>query len=407
MTWREDLRRVKFGDGRTLIGATFRGVPFFVEASERSGGRRTVVHQFPFVDDPFVEDLGRDARTFHVDGYVIGDDYLTQRDTLLAALEDTEGPGTFVHPYHGVRIAICTKHAVHESKDEGGIAKFSIDFTETPAQAPVPTVASDQAGQVSASAAAASSASAAELAAKYNPANLPDRALASAQTALTKAAAAVQKGLAPIVSDAQEAASLTSQVAIITAEASSLVRQPALIYDKLTGAITSLAKTIAAAPGDVMNALIDAYSADLGELVPQTTATRIQEAANQTALFNALRSVFAIQAATLAPTVPYVSIDDATAARDSITAILDAQAASVGDTAYPAIVDLRSSVMEAVPGSNAFASILTVTRRVPIPSILLAYQLYGSVDLELDIVARNDVRNPGFVVGDLKVLSNG
>jgi prophage DNA circulation protein len=101
-----------------------------------------------------------------------------------------------------------------------------------------------------------------------------------------------------------------------------------------------------------------------------------------------------------------VSTDDAMAARDSIAELLDEQAAAAGDTAYPALVDLRSEVLRAVPGASQFARIVTVSRSVPIPSLLLAYQLYGSVDLESDIIARNAIRHPGFVAGDLKVLSD-
>ena len=63
-------------------------------------------------------------------------------------------------------------------------------------------------------------------------------------------------------------------------------------------------------------------------------------------------------------------------------------------------------VLRSVPGNNAFASVITVTRRVAIPSLLLTYQLYGDVDQEADVIARNNVRHPGFIAGDLKVLSN-
>src|SRR5262245_27796266 len=119
MTWREDLRRIAI-DGRELVGASFRGAPFLVESSERSGGRRVVVHEFPLRDEPFVEDLGKRGSVFRVDGYVIGDDYLTQRDALLAALEDESGPGELVHPYHGVRRAVCVNLGVRETRSDGG-----------------------------------------------------------------------------------------------------------------------------------------------------------------------------------------------------------------------------------------------------------------------------------------------
>ncbi|HEY6037146.1 MAG TPA: DNA circularization N-terminal domain-containing protein [Kofleriaceae bacterium] len=410
MTWREDLRRVTItvdGRKRNLIGASFRGVAFFVEASDRAGGRRVVTHEFPLADDPFVEDLGRRARKFKVDGYVIGDDYLAARDALCSALEDEEGPGELVHPYHGVRVAICENFGIHESRSEGGYASFSIDFNETPAQAPTPSVVDDPAGATSAAADAAATASDAEFLAVYSSAGLPGRSLASAEAAITKAAAGLKEQLAPVINATQEAAGLTAQAALITAEAASLVRSPALIMGLFRGAVTALATTALDAPGKVLDALTAAYSVDLGSLVPSTTATRAKELANQVALQNGLRRVMLVEAVRLAPLVPFVTIDDATATRDELVAMLDEQAAAAGDTAYPALVDLRAQLMRAVPGGQTFARVVSVSRPSTIPSLLLTYQLYGSVDLELDVVARNDVKHPGFIAGDLKVLSDG
>ncbi len=405
MTWREDLRRVTLADGRKLVGASFRGVPFFVDSGERGGGRRAVVHEFPLRDDPFVEDLGRRARTFRVDGYVLGDDYLTQRDDLQAALEDVAGPGELVHPHHGVVRAICVNVSVRESRIEGGIATFAIEFAETPTQAPVPTEVVDEAAQVDASATAAIAATNAELVEQYDADGMPSFALASAETAIVNASAALADVFAPVVSVSQELAELTGQVALLTAQASSLVRQPAAILEGFIGAFAVLAETTEAAPGAVMEALLDAYLADLGTTVVATTSTRERELANQIAITAALRRVMVIEAARLAPLVPYESIEEAMEVRTRVASLLEEQEGIAGDTAYPALVDLRSKVLRGVPGSSAFARILTVTRNASIPSLVLSYQLYGSVDRELDIVARNKIRHPGFIAGDLKVLS--
>jgi len=405
VTWREDLRRVDFA-GRKLIGASFRGKPFFVESSERSGGRRAVVHEFPFRNDPFVEDLGRKARTFRVDGYVIGDDYLVQKDVLLAALEAPEGPGELVHPYHGVRRAICVNLTVRESRADGGMAMFAIEFAEAPTQGPVPVVAVDPASQVAAGADAAVTATKSQFVQRYNPSGMPSFALASASGALTSASAGLGATLSPIVSVTQELSAMTAQINTITATASSLVRQPDAVLDAFRSAITVLGSTIAAAPGPVMDALVDAYAVPLGNLVAGTTPTRERELVNQVAMIGGLRSIVAIEAARLAPLVPFESIEAAQSARDAIAELLEEQAADAGDTAYPALVDLRAQVLRAVPGANDFARVVTVSRRVAIPSLLLSYQLYGSVDQEADILARNAVRHPGFVAGDLKVLSS-
>ncbi len=406
MNWLDGLRRVDFA-GKSLIGASFRGVPFFVDSSDRAGGRRTAVHQFPYRDEPFVEDLGKNATTFRVEGYVIGDDYIAQRDALLTALEETSGPGALVHPYYGRKRAICSSVTVRESPKEGRFATFSVEFSETPAQAPTPTIAVDGAGAVATSADLADAATDAELVAVFDPSGLPAFALASASAAITKAAGAMQTVLGPVVGAAQEAAALAGSVAVITAEASSLVRTPAGILGAFRAAISALSDTLLSSPGSVMSAMIDAYGFDLGTTVTGSTATRTREIANQAALTSALRRVFAIQAARLATVAAFTSSDDATNARDRIADMLDEQASLANDTGYPALVDLRSQVLSAVPGGAALARIVTVTRSVPIPSLLLAYQLYGSTDLELDLIARNKVQHPGFVAGDLKVLSNG
>jgi prophage DNA circulation protein len=389
-----------------MIGASFRGVPFLVDASERSGGRRVAVHEFPFRDDPFVEDLSRKARSFRVDGYVIGDDYLSQRDALLAALEDTAGPGELIHPYHGNRRAICSSLSVRESRTEGGIAIFAIEFAETPTQTPVPVVAADPISDVAAAADAAVASTKAEFTEKYDPAGIPSFALASASGALTRAAAGLSSALSPAVTVTQELSTMTGQISLLTDQAATLVRQPDAVLDAFRSVIVGLGGSIVAAPGAVMSALFDAYGTYLGAIVTGETPTRVREIANQEAMNGALRRIIAIEAARLAPLVPYVSVEQATAARDQVAAMLEEQAATAGDTAYPALVTLRSTVLHAVPGAAVLASIVTVTRRTAIPSLLLSYQLYGSVDQEADILARNSIRHPGFIAGDLKVLSD-
>lgn len=410
MTWRENLRKVEIvgsdGKKRQMIGASFRGVAFLVESADRGGGRRAVVHEFPLRDDPFVEDLGRKARTFRIDGYVIGDDYLAQRDALLVVLEDAAEPGLLVHPYYGSKVAICVSVSVREARDEGGMATFAIEFAEAPAQAAVSMVAVDAAGQVGLSADAAIVATEAELGQRFDIVALPAFAIASAETALTRAVDGLGAALAPVVSTGQEAAELAGRVSLLTARATSLVREPASVLGEFRATIMALVNTVAASPGLVMRALLAAYTADLGRIVVATTATRARELANQSALVGGLRRVLAIEAARLAPLVPYASIEEATTARDQVAALLEQQAATAGDTAYPALVDLRSEVLRAVPGVRVFASVLSIARPVPIPSLLLAYQLYGSVDLEEDIIARNGIRHPGFVAGDLQVLSD-
>lgn len=405
MSWRDELRRVSFG-GRDFIGGSFRGVPFYVESVEDTGGRRVIVHEFPYRDDPYVEDLGKAAQGFRFDGYVIGDDYLAQRDALIEACSSSAEVGELIHPYRGIFRAVCVRWGIRNARTDGGMASVSLEFAEAPTQSAAPLEVVDSPEQVAASADTAIEATEAEFVEDFDKAGMPGFALESAETALINASEALAAELGPIVTATQELAEFNGRIAILTARAASLVRTPAGVVSAFQEAISGLAATALAAPGAVMNALIEAYLADLGATVEATTSTRSRELTNQAAITGALRRVIAIEAARLAPLVPYASSDDAVTARDQVAEMLEEQAGSAGDTAYPSLVELRSAVLRAVPGGSNFARVTTVTRSSPIPSLLLAYQLYGNVDSEADIIARNRISHPGFCAGELKVLSD-
>lgn len=408
MTWSDGLRRVTLPDGRRLIGASFRGVPFFVEDSERPFGRRVQVHEFPHRDDPYIDDLGRKARVFSVTGYVVGDDYLQQRDALLAALEDEEGPGELVHPYHGTRRAICSGGSVRETRREGRMAVLAMEFTEAPAQAVTPTEAPDLAEQVDASATASLAATQAEFEDGYDVDGAPAYSLDSIEEALVTATESLGEALAPVVETTQELAQLTAQIQLITARAASLVRQPGEVLTAFADTLGILVEAVASAPRAVFRAFLDTYRVDLGSVVYTTeTENRIRERDNHAAMVAALRRILAIEAARLMPSITFDHHDDAVAARDEFAALLIEQEGLAGDEVYPALVQLRTDVSRAIPGDAVLARLVTLDRHVPIPSLLLTYQLYGSVEDESDVVARNRTRHPGFMTGSLKVLSRG
>lgn len=112
-----------------LLPASFRGIEFHVEVGGQAGGRRNAVHEFPKRDVPFAEDMGRKARHWPITGYIIGPDYLSGRDDLIAACE-TSGSGTLVHPSLGSMTVNCDVYAVSETRERGGICTFEMAFVE-------------------------------------------------------------------------------------------------------------------------------------------------------------------------------------------------------------------------------------------------------------------------------------
>jgi len=119
-TWRDNL-----------LPGSFRGVPFKTLPLTTQIGRRNVVHEYPQRDKPYGEDLGRKARQYQVEAIVLGVDYLSQRDRLIAALE-SKGAGRLVHPTLGEMDVILSSPAsmTEDLGVAGGSAKFSMTFTE-------------------------------------------------------------------------------------------------------------------------------------------------------------------------------------------------------------------------------------------------------------------------------------
>ena len=111
------------------LPASFRGVRFHVRAHENTGGRRLQTHQYPGSDEPFTEDLGRRAREFSVEAYIVGDDYMERRDALLDACEKG-GPGTLIHPYRGQREVACDRYRLSESTAEGRMCRITLELVE-------------------------------------------------------------------------------------------------------------------------------------------------------------------------------------------------------------------------------------------------------------------------------------
>lgn len=111
------------------LTASFRGVPFFVESSDISAGRRTVTHQYPQRDEPFTEDLGRAAREYELSAFVLGDDCVDQAYAVRDAIEQP-GPGTLVHPEFGEVQVIARPGGSMSFSQTQRIVRFALSFVE-------------------------------------------------------------------------------------------------------------------------------------------------------------------------------------------------------------------------------------------------------------------------------------
>lgn len=388
MTWREDYQQ-----------ASFRGVPFHVGKHDSQFGRRVVSHEFPGRSLPFVEDLGRSARGFTVEGWVIGPDYYDQRDALIEACE-AGGPGILVHPYLGSLVVSVPAGGllVRESSDEGGMARLAITFVETVNRALAASIA-DAEAEAAAAAAAAEAAAQAEFAAQ-----LADQA----PSALATAAAELNRLGSEVLSRVRAGAAFAQRIADYVDGLADFLADPFPLAQEVVGILQDTQQAFAAPL-----AAIEFYSQDLfDDFEPRTIggggllSTTIN--LNARAVSSLVRAASLSSAVRAASTFKYESYDQALEVREGLLERIDTLIEQAPDPLIAQLGFLRSKLTAAVPPEGEdLPRLRRLTLPQTTPGIVLAWDLYADAERESDIVARNGIRHPGFVRGgrELEVLS--
>lgn len=123
--WKDQLRPASYG-----------GVPFGVLGGSIHFGRRNVVHDYPFRDTVWVEDMGRSTRRINMTGFLVenaaygGGSVIAQRERLIAVCESAVD-GELVHPTLG-RLQVSNLSCTSEERwDQGRVFELNFSFIES------------------------------------------------------------------------------------------------------------------------------------------------------------------------------------------------------------------------------------------------------------------------------------
>jgi prophage DNA circulation protein len=110
-----------------LQPGSWRGVGFVLDAGETAAGRRVAIHEYPYRDDAWAEDLGKLPRRFTVQAFIVGDDVYQQRDAMLRACEQA-GAGTLVHPTMGSIQCVLLEFGCADRRERGRVVELQFTF---------------------------------------------------------------------------------------------------------------------------------------------------------------------------------------------------------------------------------------------------------------------------------------
>lgn len=394
---------------KALVQSSFRGVPFWTESRDESGGHNLASHEWVDSDDVLTENTGRKHDGWSVDGYLWGDNCLDDKDKLLKALKQ-RGPGEYQDRWGKRHLVHAESWTFRETRKEGGWIALRIDFKEAGVDV-APTTTVDTAAAVDAQADETLPWLEQDFAAEFDTdgASWLAEDAASALTDIGQGMSELSAELAsvgrPLVEYQRRASSLIGSVA-------SLISAPFTLASRLRGMVSSLLGLAGGNPFSALKAALGLYrshkssggggSASYGSGLSgggtrpyagtsARTTSSVKAAGNRAALAAVVRRTALVEAARASSKVEYATYDDAVATRNTLTAALAEEVRSASnDRVKSSLRLLSAAVVRDINTRGAdLTKLSTVTPSATLPALVVAHQVLGDATRASEILSRN------------------
>lgn len=418
-----------------MLPAYYRGVPFAVLNSKSSFGRRNAVHEYPFRDIPWVEDLGRGARKITMHGFLIqdslvygGGDVGQQLNRMITAAESA-GEGDLVHPTLGaLKVGLLAPMEAEEMWDKGRIIFLTFTFIENgdrhfPMKGDA-TTASTAAAAAKASDAVAKSFTDKAVDALKNGAAVVNQAVDTATSFANRAQKVVNdatniyhmaKTLPDQINRTIEAFSAVSLQAQTSSSRSKVGRaakkmiSSAVALSPLTAvnhpaAAKALAEAVQYAAVSQIDAIrmLQSLSAIPQTVITTTAPIGASLVTIQQSSADLFRRSVVIALASSTATYEPTSYEDAILVKNSVITLLDDEILIAGnqgeDDAFTSLRAVRAAVSKDLTvRGGSLSPLITVTSKNPMPAAILAQRLYRDPSRAVELIDRAKPIHPSFM----------
>jgi prophage DNA circulation protein len=426
-----------------LQPASWRGLPFGVLDSEIQRGRMVAVHEYPYRDGVWVEDLGRAGRRIGVRGWLIGDDVIARRKAFAAACE-VAGSGTLVHPQLGpMQLVLARPASIKDQWDEGLMARLDLEFIET-----------------------------ATILYPVRPVSLFRQIISAVASVIAAVRKVIATVMGAIFAVAGAVASVIATVHQFVGLVTSLVTDPLAVFNSVLGLVGSFgrfatgARSTLQAPDATVSSLLAAATtarttigddattaiAAAGSAIgaPDPLATAIfalvadaaafatnpadqvrllanlaayqpagpagsgapgaAQAAARNAVGDLCRQAALAQLATAAANYQPTSRQDALGLQTQVVALLDAEITLAGDAGnddlYLSLLGLRTALVQRLyAAAGTLPDLVTISTNAPMPSLALAYRQYLDATRADEMVLRANPPHPAFMPTSFEALA--
>jgi len=312
---------------------------------------------------------------------VIGENYHTQRDALMDAI-DKAGAATLVHPYLGTMRVDVLDARQREDSQHGGRCQFTLTLV----------IAGKN---------------------KYPDQQIDTQAVVDAQANLSlieikndfinafNAVGLVAAHAQELEAELDQIITLISgQIGSVLEPITSLIYTPASLATALLGSVSKISAA-ASSPTSAFKLYRPLLNSDTNSpSIPATTASRIQQTTSAAAVHALVKRSALVEAARVSSQIDYLTYDDAITMRNVLLDELDVQMRTddVSDVVFNSLLDLRAAVVNDIRTRGADLSRLsTHVAQAVQPALVIAHQLYGDANREAELISRNNIHHAGFM----------
>lgn len=405
-----------------IVGGSLGGLSFRVRGKDHELGRKTTQSEYPNSDSHSTGDSGKAARSWSFDAFIIGDDYLEQREAWIELLQ-LPGPHVLVDPWGGKEAIVILKPPgrvrMKETVKEGRMCTFSLDLVEAGDDEVLPSFR-DPAASVPGAAALVLASLANNFDDKFKGGGL----LQAAANAVYAMSSKLRQFRGNIAAKLNRVENLSSAINEFDDNFEALLLSPlafAGTFAALWGSVLGLFKgppfsianepagsRVAAARGSVQGMFV---SPDELPSVPGETPKRQQQRANQEEIARIVRVASLTEAVGVFTTISFATGESAAEVQQEMSEYFDAVLDDpvIGDELYGSLVELRALLQQHLE-TLAFSlpSLSEVTYGTVQVALVMSYRLYGDVGHADEIVNLNHLANPAKVPAGvpLKVVVN-
>lgn len=381
-----------------LREASFRGISFLVRNSNIIFGQKTVTYQYPNSNKTEVEYLGLAQDQFNLDIYLHGDNLLDQITRLKIALSQGRD-GQLIHPYLGAKNVSVSNASLVVNDVELGIARFSVTFQEsTPQSSPLISF-NTKPGILR------SIDSAIETVEETFDNVTTDYSFNALYTAtkLDAVADTFDNALGLTYKITDKANSANFQIQSFKRKINTYALAPTELASALTNLFSEF-NFIASDNKEQLRIWRSFYEfGDEDRTIALTTLERTERSNTLNTINNAMKANSLILAYGTASDIDYANDEELDEIRDEVELQYNAIKESLTNDVLIELNQVRKLTLEYLDSLEVASVIEVDTKETSV--VLLSFWYYGDQSQYDNIVELNNIQDPAFVSGEVKVLN--